>query len=413
MPTFHIMSKPVGPICNLDCKYCYYLEKENLYPERTSWRMLPDVLESFVAQYIAAQDAPEVTFAWQGGEPTLLGVEYFENVVVLQKKHAGGRIIHNALQTNGTLLDDAWCAFLKEHGFLVGVSIDGPQELHDTYRVDKQGRPTFDDVMRGITLLKKHGVDFNTLTVVGSHNGNSPTEVYDFLKEIGSGYIQFIPLVERRPGPATAGLIQLSLAMPPKGQAADLPVTEWSVRPEQYGAFLTTVFDEWVRKDVGTVFVQIFDVALGIWHGLGASLCVFRETCGDALAMEHNGDIYSCDHYVYPEYKLGNVSDGTLGTMVTSDAQRKFGRDKAATLPAYCRSCDVRFACNGECPKHRFATTPDGEWGLNYLCAGYKQFFTHIGPAMRTMSALIRQGRAPTEIMRLPRRGTIHPLLRI
>lgn len=396
------MTKPIGPICNLDCRYCFYLEKENLYPDHASWQMSDSLLETYIQQYIHGQDAPEIQFAWQGGEPTLLGVRFFRRVVALQQKHAGGKRVFNAIQTNGTLLDDEWGEFLHEHGFLVGLSIDGPRALHDSYRVDKQGRPTFDQVMRGIDVLKKHKVEFNTLTVVHRKNSQHPQAVYQFLKEIGSGFIQFIPLVERAAHtslPTEGGLIQLSLAAPPRSGEARSPVTDWSVRAAQYGEFLTQIFDEWVRHDVGRVFVQVFDVALANWTDSNPGLCVFSETCGTAVALEHNGDVYSCDHYVYPQYKLGNLMNQSLAQMVASPEQRQFGSGKSASLPRYCRECEVRFACHGECPKHRFIHTPDGEMGLNYLCAAYKRFFTHIDPYMQTMARLLGMRRAPAEIM--------------
>lgn len=403
IPSFHILTKPIGPICNLDCTYCFYLEKERLYPDQTRWRMSDDVLEAYIRQYIEAQSVPEISFAWQGGEPTLLGVDYFRKVVALQRRYAGGKTIHNALQTNGTLLDDAWCQFLSQEDFLVGLSIDGPQEINDRYRVDKQQRNTFDDVMRGLNYLRKHGTAFNTLTVVSRANQDRPLEVYRFLKSIGSMVHQYIPLVERLPG-ESAKSQRLDLAEPPTAGAADeppLPVTEWSVEPLAYGQFLSAIFDEWVRNDVGSTYVQLFDVMLGIWSGLPSSLCVFSEKCGVALAVEHNGDLYSCDHYVYPRYKLGNVMNDRLGDMVASPQQRQFGADKVDTLPQYCRQCQVRFACNGECPKHRFMTTPDGEAGLNYLCAGYKHFFSHIDPYMRIMTDLLRNQRPPAAIMKM------------
>ena len=364
--------------------------------------MSDEVLETYIRQYIQQQDAQEINFAWQGGEPTLLGADFFRKAVAIQTKYAEGRTIHNALQTNATLLDDAWGGFLSENHFLVGVSIDGPTDLHDAYRVDKHGEPTFDRVMQGLEALKRHGVDFNTMTVVSRANSQHPQRVYRFLKEIGSTFLQFIPLVERAsPGPLASehGLIQLSLAPPPRLGETDSAVTDWSVRAEDWGPFLTTIFDEWVRRDVGCIYVQHFDVALGIWLGAGSSLCVFSETCGKAVAIEHNGDLYSCDHFVYPQYRLGNVLEKSLGEMVASEAQTKFGRDKADTLPRYCRECEVRFACQGECPKHRFIRAPDGEWGLNYLCAGYYRFFKHIDPYMRAMAGLLHSGRAPAEIM--------------
>ena len=397
MPSFHIMTKPIGPICNLDCKYCFYLEKENLYPNTRHWAMAPEVLERYIEQYIAAQPIDEVHFAWQGGEPTLLGVDFFRSVIALEQKYASGKTIHNALQTNATLIDDEWGQFLAEHNFLVGVSIDGPQELHDHYRVDKGNAATFDRVMRGIRKLQDQMVEFNTLTVVNRHNSNYPLEVYRFLKEIGSGFMQFIPVVERKA--TERGADGLVLIQPSFDRSAE--VTEWSVEPLAYGRFLAEIFDEWVKRDVGRYFVQQFDVALESWLGMKASLCVFRETCGSALAIEHNGDLYSCDHFVYPENKLGNVMVSDLEQMVSSPQQKKFGLDKRESLPRMCRQCDVRFACNGECPKHRFLTTPDGEPGLNYLCAGYKHFFHHIDPHMQFMAAELRAGQPPANIMRI------------
>ncbi len=397
------MAKPIGPICNLDCTYCYYLEKEKLFPKGENFRMRPDVLESYIRQYIESQTTQEITFAWQGGEPTLLGVEYFQKVVDLQKKFGDGRLIHNALQTNGTRLDRSWCRFFRQNNFLIGLSIDGPRALHDTYRVDKGGKPTFEMVMHGLDLLKKSQVEFNTLTVVNASNVKHPRPVYDFLRETGSGYIQFIPLVERLPADG-GGKGGLEFAEPPEpGQPAS-PVTRWSVNASLYGDFLIQIYDQWVRRDVGKVFVQMFDVSLGTWSGAGAGLCVFLENCGRALALEHNGDLFSCDHFVYPKYRLGNIMNDSLGAMVNSGRQEEFGNAKSATLPKYCRECDVRFACNGECPKHRFIQTPDGEDGLNYLCAAYQKFFRHVDPTMKQMAALLHAKRAPAEIMQILRR---------
>lgn len=396
------MTKPIGPICNLDCKYCFYLEKEKLFPSNENFKMSDEVLESYIRQYIASQNVPEVSFAWQGGEPTLLGVSFFRKVVELQAKHAGGRRISNALQTNGTLLDDEWGAFLHQHQFLVGLSIDGPARLHNAYRVDKKGRATYDDVLRGLRVLKKHRVEFNTLTVVNRANARHALDVYRFLRGIGSGFIQFIPLVERL-ADAEATKLGLDLAAPPRVDeegSTRMPVTDWSVEPGVYGEFLCAIFDEWVRHDVGKTYVQIFDVTLGNWVGQGGGLCVFSETCGSALALEHNGDLYSCDHYVYPHYRLGNILNASLGELVASEFQQQFGRDKSATLPRYCRECEVRHLCHGECPKHRFIRTPDGEPGLNYLCRAYKKFFNHSAPAMKRMAELLRSARAPAEIMR-------------
>jgi len=396
--SFHVMAKPIGPVCNLDCTYCYYLEKEKLFPRGENFRMKPEVLDAYIRQYIESQSSPEITFAWQGGEPTLLGVDYFKKIVELERKYAGGRPVHNALQTNGTKLDHEWCRFFRENGFLIGLSIDGPRALHDTYRVDKGGKPTFDRVMHGLNLLKKHQVEFNTLTVVNASNVKHPLKVYDFLRETGSGFIQFIPLVERVPAERGSNL---DFAEPPEAGQSPSPVTRWSVNAELYGDFLIAIFDQWVRRDVGKVFVQMFDVSLGIWSGAGAGLCVFLENCGRALAIEHNGDLFSCDHFVYPKYQLGNIMNNSLGDMVNSERQSAFGRAKSDLLPKYCRECDVRFACNGECPKHRFIKTPDGEEGLNYLCPAYKKFFHHVDPLMKQMAALLHSGRAPAEIMRL------------
>jgi uncharacterized protein len=353
--------------------------------------MPAEVLERYIRDYIQQQNVPEIGFAWQGGEPTLLGVEFFRNVVEIQRRYADGKTISNALQTNGTLLDDEWCEFLRQENFLVGISIDGPRKLHDIYRVDTKQQPTFDDVMRGLRCLQKHQTQFNTLTVVNRQNSREPLEVYRFLKQIGSTYLQFIPLVERSAG-VQLTLRGLKLAGPHVPGAADDAggVTPWSVEAKQFGEFLCAIFDEWVRRDVGRIYVQLFESAVGQWMGIPSSMCVFAETCGRALALEHNGDLYSCDHFVYPEYFLGNILDAAMSALVDSPRQKKFSRDKADTLPRYCRECDVRFACNGECPKHRFLRTPDGEDGLNYFCKAYKRFFHHIDPYMNVMG-LIRQ----------------------
>ncbi len=393
---FHVLAKPIGPICNLDCKYCFYLEKESLYPQVEKWAMQPEVLESYIRQYIEAHDTPVVNFAWQGGEPTLLGVDYFRRVVELEQRYANGKQIANAFQTNGVLLNDAWAQFFLEHQFLIGISIDGPRELHDAYRVDKGGQPTFDRVMRGIETLQRNKVDFNTLTTLHRANADSPLEVYRFLKENGSGFMQFIPIVERIAHQVTDE--GLRLISPDFTGAAK--VAPWSVEPRQFGRFLSAIFDEWVRKDVGRTFVQLFDISLELWSGMPASLCIFRKQCGAALAIEHSGDLYSCDHFVYPANKLGNIMDAPLASLVSSPQQQHFGEAKESTLPKYCRECDVRFACNGECPKHRFLTTPDGEPGLNYLCAGYKIFFHHVDPYMRFMAAELAAQRAPANVMR-------------
>ena len=388
--SFHIMAKPTGAICNLDCEYCFYLEKEKLYPLVKNWTMPDDVLE----KYIQSQNVSEIIFAWQGGEPTLLGVDFFKKAVQLQKKYADGKKVENTFQTNGILLNNEWCDFFSENNFLIGLSIDGPREIHDKYRVHKGGQPSFDNVISGLEYLKKHNIEFNTLTCVQKDNSYEPLEVYEFLKEIGSKFMQFIPIVERKALNETS---ELKLVQPSYEEEA--VVTDWSVESLQYGKFLMGIFDRWVRNDVGKYYVQIFDVSLGLWHGLGSSLCVFKETCGQALAMEHNGDVYSCDHFVYPENKLGNIMEESLNKIVDSEQQLQFGTDKKTKLPQFCIDCDVRFACNGECPKHRFIKTPDGEEGLNYLCAGYKYFFHGIAPYMRFMSDELASKRAPANVM--------------
>jgi uncharacterized protein len=395
---FHLLAKPIGPVCNLACKYCFYLEKEALYPHKpgpTEWRMPETVLEEYVRQYIGLQPAPVINFAWQGGEPTLLGVEYFRKVVDLQKKYANGKQIENSLQTNGILLDDEWCEFLAQNRFLIGLSIDGPRELHDCYRVNRGGAPSFDKVMRAMDCLKKHKVDFNTLTVVHRRNSLKPLEVYRFLKEAGSGFMQFIPIVERvAADPASDGPVLVS----PYSGARDR-IADWSVEPLQYGKFLCAIFDEWVRNDVGTIFVQLFDVTLASWVGMEPGLCVFQRTCGTAVVLEHNGDVYSCDHYVYPENKLGNIMELPVESMVQSPQQVRFGQDKLDRLPKVCMDCPVRFACNGECPKHRIVHGPDGGENLNYLCPGYKLFFTHVRPHMEFMAEELQAERPPSNVM--------------
>jgi uncharacterized protein len=399
---FHIMAKPHGAICNLNCTYCYYLEKENLYAKGgREFRMSDAVLESYIRQFIQAQPGQQVSFAWQGGEPTLLGIPFFERVVELQEKYSAGKSVDNAFQTNGTLLDDEWGEFLARNKFLVGLSVDGPEELHDAYRVDKGGQPTHARVLRGLSFLKKHGVEFNTLTVVNRKNSYHPLKVYRFLKEIGSKYLQFIPVVEQQASaPDPNGLVLLKPYARQETQ-----ISEWSVEPLQFGYFLSTVFDEWVRQDVGRVFVQAFDVALESWAGVPQSLCVFSPQCGQALVVEHNGDLYSCDHFVYPENKLGNILERTLQGMLHSSQQKNFGSAKEFSLVSDCRQCDVRFACNGECHKHRFASTASGEYGMNYLCAGYKHFFRHIDPYMRFMASELKTNGAPARVMEWVRNG--------
>jgi uncharacterized protein len=384
------MTKPGGAICNLDCDYCYFLSKEMLYPG-SRFRMAYEVLERYIKEYIEAQRVPEVTFAWQGGEPTRLGLEFYQHAIALQAKYRrpGMRVL-NTLQTNGTLLNDEWCRFFKEHDFLIGLSIDGPQRLHDAYRVDKGGKGSFERVMKGLGLLKEHQVEVNVLTTVHAANAEHPLEVYRFLRdEVGAQFMQFIPIVERD-----------NLT----GFQEGTKLTERSVTAKQYGDFMTAIFDEWVRRDVGRVYVQLFDVSLAAWLGMSPGLCIFEKTCGNALALEHNGDLYSCDHFVEPDYLLGNLQELPLLDMVTSEKQRAFGQAKANTLPKYCLECEVRFVCNGGCPKDRVLEAPDGEAGLNVLCAGYRAFFNHVDPYMRFMAAQIRQRRPAANVMGWVRR---------
>lgn len=392
--SFHVMAKPNGPICNLGCKYCFYSEKTNFYPN-TNFVLSASVLEKFIKQNIEAHKTDLVRFTWQGGEPTLLGVDYFKNVVEIQKKYSNDKKVHNSFQTNGVLLDHEWCEFFKENDFLIGISIDGPREFHNKYRVDKSNKSSFDQVINGIELLKEHKVAFNTLTTVNDYNSQYPLEIYNFLKEIGSGFMQFIPIVERKV--TTKNGSYLSLVQP--DYQSDSEVTEWSVHPEVYGEFLIIIFDEWIRKDIGKYFVQIFDVSLESWLGLQQSLCLFCQTCGGALALEHNGDLYSCDHFVYPEHLIGNILDDSIKSLAGSPKQIKFGNDKFDKLPDFCLKCEVRFACNGGCPKHRFARTKQGEDGLNYLCAGYKKFFNYIAPYMRIMAKELRHRGLPSNLL--------------
>jgi len=400
---FHLLAKPTGAICNLDCTYCFFLSKEALYPG-SPFRMTEDTLEAYIEQLIQAHDTPEVTIAWQGGEPTMMGLDFYRRAVELAEKHRRpGQRVQHTMQTNGVLIDDAWAAFFKEQGFLIGISIDGPREIHDTYRVNKGGSGTFDQVMEGWEALRRREVDVNVLCTLHAANADRPLEVYRFFRDdLGARFIQFIPIVER----ATAETLPLANEgwhERPGGdrllytQEGSL-VTERSVTGEAYGSFLVSVFEEWVRRDVGTVFVQMFDVTLGAHVGQ-YSLCIHSPTCGNALALEHNGDLYSCDHFVEPDYLLGNIHDTPMLDLVASPRQRAFGRDKRSTLPRYCLECPVRFACHGGCPKDRFIQTPDGEPGLNYLCAGFKRFFGHVDAPMRQMADLLRAGRFADEIM--------------
>lgn len=394
---FHVMAKPTGAICNLDCEYCFFLSKEMLYPG-SSFRMAADLQRTYLRQLIEAHArAPEVVVAWQGGEPTMMGLDFFRRSIELQREYARpGQRILNTIQTNGTLLDDEWGAFLHDHDFLVGISIDGPPELHDSYRVDKGGKPTHHRVMRGLEVLKEHDVDWNVLTTIHAANGDYGREVYAYLRqELGAFFIQFIPIIERAT-PQTLPIADTGWGhgvrdRPLYTQDGDL-VTHRSVGPAQYGRFMIDVFDDWVRRDIGTVYVQMFDTALANTHGEPGGMCVHAETCGQQLALEHTGDLYSCDHYVEPAYLLGNIKDRRLLDLIVLPKQQQFGQDKRDTLTRYCLDCDVRFACNGGCPKDRFTTSPYGEPGLHYLCPGYKEFFHHINEPMRAMSALLRAG---------------------
>ena len=403
---FHVLAKPTGAICNLDCKYCFFLSKEMLYPG-DRFRMADDLLEAYIRQLLESQPGPQVSVAWQGGEPTLMGLPFFRRAMaVVAKYRRPGITIDHTIQTNGTELTPEWCDFFKENGFLVGLSLDGPREMHDLYRVDKGGRGTFDKVMAAARLMQRHGVEFNILTTVNAGNVDHPLEVYRFLRdEVGTKFIQFIPIIER----VTPEL--LTIANSGWGARGSDPrplylqegtlVTDRSVQPDAWGRFLATIFDEWITRDVGTVFVQMFDAALASWVGAPAGLCIFAETCGNAVALEHNGDLYSCDHFVEPKHLLGNIRKVHMLELVDSAQQRAFGAAKRDTLPAYCVSCDVRFACHGECPKNRFVLTPEGQPGLNYLCAGYKMFFRHIDRPMRMMADLLRTGRYADEVMAL------------
>lgn len=369
---FSVMVKPAGPECNLNCTYCYYLSKEDLF-EGKHHRMPPNVLEEFIKQYIAFQSTPVVQFIWHGGEPALCGLEYFETIVALQNKHARGRLIENVLQTNGTLLNDAWGRFLHKNQFLVGISIDGPQSMHDAYRLNHAGRSSFRQVMNGIECLKKFGIEFNTMSVVHPHNARHGKEVYQFLKSIGSHYMQFTPIVE--------------------------PPAPWTVDPVEYGTFLCDVFDQWVRFDVGTYFVPTFDSVLANWAGEMPSICVWAKTCGHAGVMEHNGEVYACDHFVFPEYRIGNITRINLAAMMYSPGQLQFGANKQQKLPVACRQCAYLFACNGECPKNRFPNSLNQEHGVNYLCAGLRKFFGHIAPYMEFMAQEFKAGRPPMNVL--------------
>lgn len=396
----HLMAKPAGPVCNLDCTYCFYLEKENLYPKNNRFLMSDEVLRHYIKKNIEQEASPEVVFTWQGGEPMLRGLDFFQRAVLYQQELAGDKVIRNALQTNGTLLDDEWCAFLAQADFTVGISLDGPKEIHDADRVDKQGRPTFDNVMRGIALLKKYQIEFNVLVTVTNNVAKHPLDVYRFLKAQNITHVQFNPVVERIPN-SDEQVLGLTFAQPCKVSLSkqSASVTPHSVAPAAYGEFLIAIFDEWVRQDVGKMFVMNFEWALAAFLRLPSTICLFAENCGNAMLVEHNGDVYSCDHYMYPDYLLGNIQQSDIREMVNSPQQTAFGTAKSLDLPAYCKRCDYLFACRGECPKNRFLQTPDGESGLNYLCVGYKNYFRHITQYMNAMAKLISHGQPAALIM--------------
>jgi uncharacterized protein len=395
---FHMLAKPSGPICNLDCHYCFYTEKESLFETKTPFRMSEQTLENFIKNYIEAQDVNEIPFVWQGGEPTLLGLNFYKKAVELQKKYANGKTITNSLQTNGTLLTDEWFPFLSENNFLVGLSLDGPEEIHNKFRVDRGGKPTFHKVLASLHKLKEYNIKYNILTCVTNESSNHALEIYHFFKNEGVEYIQFIPIVERVAN-KQAKELGLRHATPASMLEEEVQLAPWTVNPGKYGDFLITIFDEWVGNDVGRVNVMNFESSLVSWMGLPATVCIFSETCGKAAIIEHNGDVYSCDHYMYPDYKLGNIQSQTFKEMMDSARQYQFGQAKKTTLPKYCQNCEVKFACNGECPKHRFLSTPDGEPGLNYLCEGYKKYFHHIHRYMKVMVQLLENEMPASKVM--------------
>ena len=396
----HVVAKPIGPVCNLSCEYCFYLEKQALFGPGEQYRMTDDVLSAFITNYITSQQTPVVEFVWQGGEPTLLGIDFFKRAIELQKPYAMQKTIQNSLQTNGTLLDDEWCRFLKRHRFMVGISLDGPEEIHDRYRRDRKGNGTFRQVMRGLRLLQKHKVEYNVLACVARQTAARPLEVYHFFKEAGVEFIQFTPVVERMPD-VFSSQQGLRLAAPAALDAEEehTQITPWSVFPEEYGDFLIAVYEEWVRHDVGKVFVMNFEWALNAWIGSPSPVCIFARQCGRSVVIEHNGDVFACDHCVYPQYKLGNIMSDRLPDMVAKSLRSGFGVTKETALPRWCRECDVLAACQGGCPKHRFAMTCYDEPGLQYLCAGYKKFFLHIRKYLRAMATLLGNGLPASRVM--------------
>ena len=391
----YVMLKPADAHCNLACKYCYYLEKNKLYPTAQRHLMSDEMLEQFTREYIEAQTMSQVLFTWHGGEPLLRSIDFYRKALSLQQKYAGGRRIDNVIQTNGTLLTDEWCEFFAQNHWLVGISIDGPQPYHDHYRLTAAGKPSWQKVMQGIKLLKKHGVEWNAMAVVNAYNVNHPLEFYRFFKENGCQFLQFTPIVERQTRHED-GRTLASLA-----DKNEIPLSEASVTPEQWGYFLCAIFDEWVRKDVGKIFVEIFDCTLANWMGVSPGICAYSKECGHAGVMEHNGDVYSCDHFVFPEYKLGNIRDHSLIDMLYGKQQQEFSRLKHSSLPRQCKECDMEFACHGECPKNRFMKDKYGDSGLNYLCLGYYHYYQHVAPYMDYMKQELMAQRPPSNIMKV------------
>lgn len=389
----YVMLKPAGAHCNLACKYCYYLEKNNLYQNSNHHLMSDEMLEQFTREYIEAQTMPQVLFTWHGGEPLMRSIDFYKKALALQKKYAHGKQIDNVIQTNGTLLTDEWCEFFAKNHWLVGISIDGPQEYHDHYRVTPAGKPSWEKVMQGISLLKKHRVEWNAMAVANAYNAEHPLEFYHFFRDNGCQYLQFTPIVERLTEHED-GRTLASLA-----DDREIPLADASVTPQQWGNFLCTIFDDWVRHDVGKTFVEIFDCTLANWMGVLPGICAYSKECGHAGVMEHNGDVYSCDHFVFPEYKLGNIREQSLIDMLYGEKQQAFSRLKHTSLPRQCKECNMEFACHGECPKNRFEKDKYGEPGLNYLCQGYYQYYTHVAPYMDFMKRELLAQRPPANIM--------------
>lgn len=398
---YHLMAKPMGAACNLACEYCFYLEKKALFPRNEEFRMTDAVLEAYISKYISSQNSSEISFVWQGGEPMLAGIEFYERAVTIQKKYAGSKRIVNSMQTNGTLINIAWCDFFKKYNFFIGLSLDGPAEVHDRYRKDAAGKPTFEKVMRGLRFLQEYGIEYNVLACVARDTGDDPLKSYNFFVENGIRYVQFTPIVERLPDEESERLGLRNSLPAGAGDDSKQTVTPWSIEPIKYGDFLIDVFDQWVCRDVGSVFVMNFEWAISSWFGLKSTICIFAESCGDCAVVEHEGSVYSCDHYVYPQYKLGNVLEKSPAVLLKSKKQTVFARMKGGNLPESCKKCEVLFACRGECPRHRFDVFPWGEKNKSYLCEGYKNYFRHIHPYMKAMVQLIEHGQPVSGIMTL------------